>query len=113
MKSKESIYQRVMMFSSALVLALLAPNTAQAEEHNDVFILVIVQDLTIIISASEITIITVDTWLYNPWYNYNVFYWKWKLLYKNQNGGYYVYKLVAETYYQDGFNKLKNDPHYR
>ena len=37
MKSKRKYLSRVMLFSSALVLAFLATNTAQAEEHNDVF----------------------------------------------------------------------------
>ena len=100
MKSKRKYLSRVMLFSSALVLAFLATNTAQAEEHNDVFYSRYRPGFN----------------YYNPRVrnNYNVFYWNGNYYYKNQNGDYYVYKNGRwELYYQDGFNKLKNDPHYR
>jgi len=104
-----------MLFSSALVLAFLATNTAQAEEHNDVFYSRYRPGFNYYNPRVR------DNYnygrypgYYNPWYNYNVFYWNGNYYYKNQNGDYYVYKNGKwELYYQDGFNKLKNDPHYR
>lgn len=115
MKSKRKYLSRVMMFSSALVLAFLATNTAQAEEHNDVFYSRYRPGFNYYNPRAR------NNYnygrypgYYNPWYNYNVFYWNGNYYYKNQNGDYYVYKNGKwELYYQDGFNKLKNDPHYR
>ena len=51
---------------------------------------------------------------YNPWYRSDIFYWNGSYYYKNKDGDYYIYRNGKwELYYQDGFNNLKNDPHYR